>query len=50
MTLGWPWPKFRQGQFGSLGIWTGKDEIFHFSVIIVLLGYEMKSSPITYEC
>ena len=30
--------------FGSLGIQMGKAEKFHFCVVIVLLGMEMKSS------
>ena len=28
--------------FGSMGIWLGKAEIFHFSVAIVLKGKEVK--------
>ena len=31
--------------FGSMGIWMGKAEIFDFSVAIVFLSMEMKSSP-----
>ena len=30
MTLGWPWPILRQGQFGNLGFSIGKSENYWF--------------------
>ena len=30
--------------FGSMGIWMGKAKFYYFTVVIVLLGMEMKSS------
>ena len=42
MTLGWPWPILRQGQFGHIGFWMGKKwKLFIFFETVAALGLKV---------